>query len=121
MNLSNIKYVFTIKGKLFGRTTNKLYAITEKNEVLHTNTFNKLEDAEPKFLFQLNEDLDYEKHSNHIGSDKASECTMYKVCQGQVIELYKVKMNRNTPAVDRVLELVYFMELTKPTARNYYN
>lgn len=106
MDLKNVEYVFTITGG--GWTTqHDLYAITKDRKVLHTEKFDDLEAASPEYLFDLEEDLDFEEHGNNVGFD-APDLTMYKVKEGKLKKLYAVGMYHNSPAVDMIVKLHYF-------------
>lgn len=105
MNLQNINYVFTITGGGWS-SCHKLYAVTKDRKILFTDKFDDIETAEPKYLFDLDDDLDFEAHDNSIGFD-APECTMYKTTNGKLKRLYSVGMYNNTPAVDTVCRLHY--------------
>lgn len=105
MNLQNINYVFIITGGGWS-SCHKLYAVTKDRKILFTDKFDDIETAEPKYLFDLEDDLDFEAHDNSIGFD-APECTMYKITNGKLKRLYSVGMYNNTPAVDTVCRLHY--------------
>lgn len=109
MEINNIKYLFTITGGGW-TSSHKLYVITPDNSVYYTEKFteNNILSIEPEFLFKLNENLDFEQHKCSIGFD-ASECSMYKVENGELKHLYTVGMYDNTPAVDRILKLKYIL------------
>ena len=120
MNLTNIRYIFTLKDEVM--LHNHLYAITVDNDVLHAKKYSKIEDAEPEFLFKLNESLDFEKHHTKVSPHRTSKCTMYKVCSENLTELYTVDMyQHNTPAVDKVLSMKIFRRLTEQGIRGYVN
>lgn len=102
----NLNYVFTITGGGWS-TYRDLYAITNDRKVLYTDKFDDIETAEPQYLFGLEDDLDFETHSNNRGFD-APECTMYKVINGKLKRLYSVGMYNNVPAVDVINRLHYY-------------
>lgn len=86
----------------------ELYIITDNRKVLYSDMQSK-----PVFLFDLEEELDFEAHGNTVGFD-APDCSMFKVqdsilgnCK-QLRELYCVGMYDNTPAVDRIEQLHFY-------------
>lgn len=99
IDLNYVAYVFTITGGGWG-SYRELYIITNDRKVLYSDMQSK-----PVFLFDLEEELDFEDHGNTVGFD-APDCSMFKVqdsilgnCK-QLRELYD-----NTPAVDRIEHL----------------
>lgn len=104
IDLNYVAYVFTITGGGWG-SYHELYIITNDRKVLYSDMQSK-----PVFLFDLEEELDFEAHGNTVGFD-APDCSMFKVqdsirgnCK-QLRELYCVGMYDNTPAVDRIEHL----------------
>jgi len=107
MDFQNIKYVFLIVGGGWS-PCHDLYAITNDNSVLYTNRFDTLETAQLEFIFKLDEGLDFSKHTNNVGFD-APDCIMFRVDNGKPYEIYRVGMYHNTPAVDEVMKIHYFI------------
>lgn len=99
IDLNYVAYVFTITGGGWG-SYHELYIITNDRKVLYSDMQSK-----PVFLFDLEEELDFEDHGNTVGFD-APDCSMFKVQDNkQLRELYCVGMYDNTPAVDRIEHL----------------
>lgn len=107
MDFQNIKYIFLIIGGGWS-FCHSLYAITNDNSVLYTDKFDTIETAQPEFVFKLDEELDFSKHTNNVGFD-APDCIMFRVDNGKLYEMYHVGMYRNTPAVDEVMKMHYFV------------
>ena len=107
MDLQNIKYVFVIVGGGWSYY-HKLYAITNDNSVLYTDEFDKIETAQPEFVFKLDEELDFSEHTNSVGFD-APDCIMFRANNGKLRKMYRVGMYDNTPAVDKVIKIHYFI------------
>lgn len=108
IDLSNIDYVFTVTGGFINE--HKLYAVTKDKKILFTDSVDVLDSVEAvsneslEYLFDLQEDLDFIEHDTQV-IPCTSICTMYQVTDGELNQLYRVGMYKNTPAVDRVLDL----------------